>query len=385
MKSPAELKLLLRRQWENRTLRETRLLRAESSWPLRLPIGRPASKLIRMDLDAVKRHVETWRDVRIGEVVWGPIRYRAAEAAVEVPIAWLLRRPSEWIEACGKESIQRECQAMAALVEQSAEIFHPLWVRRRSLWRGKPLAEVVLAARLAMALEPGCAHGLPLRALAVEGIDTKFFERHGRLITALLDTRFDGEVDKLGLEAFLGALTEVDHWLLVVDLDGSLLPFRKQRVRSSELQDASLPGERILIIENESCQHHLPTVPGTIAVLGAGFDLAWAAGLRKAKKRIAYWGDIDTWGLQFLAKARSVIGSLEALMMSVEVYRQFRDAAVPEPVVAGTSEPTGLTPSERPLYHLLLSERRGRLEQEFLPVHFVQATILAWARGEPIF
>jgi hypothetical protein len=270
---------------------------------------------------------------------------------------------------------------MATLVEQTDSMFHSLFVRRRSLWRGKSLPEVVQTARLAMALEPGIAQGRPLRLVSIEGIDTKFFERHARLVTTLLDTRFDGEVSELGLEAFLGAFTEGDHWLLVMDLDGSLLPFRKQRVRSSELQEAAIPGERILIVENESCQHQIPKVPGTIAILGAGFDLSWAAGLRLAEKHIAYWGDIDTWGLQFLAKARELIGSLDALMMSASVYQRFADAAVPEPVVAGTNIPAGLSQSERSFYQFLLGEPRGRLEQEFLPEDFTRETILNWANA----
>lgn len=65
-----------------------------------------------------------------------------------------------------------------------------------------------------------------------------------------------------------------------------------------------LPSERVLIVENESCQHQLPSVPNTIAVLGAGFDLSWTEAEWLARKKIAYWGDIDTWGLHFLAKAR---------------------------------------------------------------------------------
>ena len=41
---------------------------------------------------------------------------------------------------------------------------------------------------------------------------------------------FDVGVAALGNEttrAFLGAMAEGEHWLLVIDLDGSLLPFRK--------------------------------------------------------------------------------------------------------------------------------------------------------------
>ena len=215
--------------------------------------------------------------------------------------------------------------------------------------------------------------------LAIEGIDTKFFERHAHLVTTLLDARFDREVSELGLEAFLGAFAEGDHWLLVMDLDGSLLPFQKQRVRSSELRQTMLPGERLLIVENESCQHQLPSAAGTIAILGAGFDLNWTDGEWLSTKRIAYWGDIDTWGLQFLAKARQSIGRLDALMMSSAIYDQFAEAAVPEPVVADVCPPAGLTPSEQSLYTRLLDEPRGRLEQEFLSEALIRSTINSWA------
>jgi hypothetical protein len=380
MKSPAELQTKLRRQWENGTLRETRLLGAENAWPLVASIGRPSPRRVRTDLDAVKRHVEAWRRVTIGEVIWEAVPYRATDSSVAIPIGWKLRKPSEWIEACNDGAIRREYEALATLVEGTDSVFHSTLVRRRSLWRETPAAEVIQAARLAGALDPGCAGGRPLRTLSIEGIDTKFFERHERLITALLDVRFDGEASKIGLATFLGVPAEGDHWLLVVDLDGGLLPFQRQRVRSSELRDAVIPGERLLIVENESCQHHLPCVPKTVAVLGSGFDLDWIASLRPANKRVAYWGDIDTWGLHLLSKARAV-GDLDALMMTSEVYERFAEFAVPEPVVAGTELPKDLTESEQLLYRRLPAETRGRLEQEFLPEAFVRETILNWANN----
>jgi hypothetical protein len=167
---------------------------------------------------------------------------------------------------------------LVALVDQTDSLFHSIFIRRRSLWQGKPMAEVVQAARLVMELTPGCACGRPLRMLSVEGIDTKFFERHTQIVTKLLDLRFDGEVNRLGLETFLDALVEGDHWLLVVDLDGSLLPFKYIRVRSSELYGTALPANGLLIVENEACQLLLPVVPQTVAVLGTGFDLRWTSG-----------------------------------------------------------------------------------------------------------
>lgn len=379
MKSPAELRIVLRRQWENPALREARLLGAECAWPLVLTIGRPSAHRIRTDLDCVKQHVDAWRNVNVGDVLWEDVPYRAVDTHVRIPVGWRLNKPSEWIDACGGDAMKQEIEAMAMLVEQTAPIFHTLLIRRRSLWREKPLEEVIRAARLAMTLEPGIASGRPLRMLSVEGNDTKFFERYEGLITALLNQRFDGEVSKIGLEAFLGALADGDHWLLVIDLDGSLLPFRKQRVRSSELRAAALPGNQLLIIENENCQHHLPMVPDTIAALGAGFDLNWTSDFRTSGKRIAYWGDIDTWGLLYLARARQWIGRVDALMMTDEVYRQFAAAAVREPVIASTEPPDGLDQAEQSLYRLLLDTPLGRLEQEFIPDEFVRNIILNWA------
>ena len=378
MKSPGELKIVFRRQWESAAKREARLLGGSQAWPVRLPIGRPKAKVIASDLNSVKRHVDQWRRIRIGEVVWEAISYRAAASPVDMPLYWKLRRPTEWVAACADHSMREEFELMVVFVEQVDACFHSPLIRRRSLWRDKPLNEVLQATRLAASLEPRCAGGKPLRTLSLEGIDTKFFERNSRLVTALLDVRFDSEVSRIGLETFLGAVTEGDHWLLVMDLDGTLLPFRKQRVRSSELRDISLPGKRLLIIENESCQHQLPGVPETIAVLGAGFDLGWTAGHWLAAKQIGYWGDIDTWGLHFRANARQTLPHLEALMMTSEIYEQNLDVAVPEPVTAGPDLPAGLNVIERQLYARILREARGRLEQEFLPEQIIHEAITRW-------
>jgi hypothetical protein len=161
MKSPAELNAVLRRQWHNRALREARLLGIENAWPIVVAIGRPSPIRLRNDLDALRRHIESWRRVKVGEVIWRPVRYRSTSDDVEIPAAWKLRKPGEWIEACGDAAIRKEFESLAFLAEQTNVNFHPLFVRRRSTWRDKPLAEVALAAKLAMQLTPGITAGKP--------------------------------------------------------------------------------------------------------------------------------------------------------------------------------------------------------------------------------
>lgn len=378
MKSPIELKQTLRRHWDSAAKREARLLGGAAAWPIVLSIGRPKPRSIANDLDAVRRHVEAWRNVKVGEVVWEPITYRATAEPVDIPVQWKLRQPTEWLAACADPVMRDEFGWMGSIVERTDKVFHSLLIRRRSLWRTKPIEEVLQAAQLATMLEPHCAEGKPLRTLSIAGIDTKFFERNVRLITDLLDTRFDGEPGRMGLETFLGALSEGDRWLLVMDLDGSLLPFKRQRVPTSELVN-DLPGERVLIVENETCQHQLPALPQTIAILGSGFDVAWTESDWLQGKQVGYWGDIDTWGLHFLAAVRQRVEHVEALLMTDAIYDRFETAAVPEPINAGSRIPTDLTDDERLLYSRLTTAANGRLEQEFLEESVIHESVLRWA------
>lgn len=378
MKSPDELRAVLRRQWEDAGHREQRLLGHDDAWPIGLSIGKPSPTSIASQLGRVKEHIESWRAVDVGEVIWEPKRYRAAGDEVTIPVRWEIGKPSEWLRACGDAVMRDEFQSLSKLIENSEPLFHSLLIRRRAVWRGRPIDEVITAAKLAMRLSPGDAEGRPLRLLSAEGIDTKFFERHGGLVRSLLDVRFDGEPSRLGLESFLGAPSEGEHWLLVVDLDGGLLPFQSQRVCASELAKSALPGRNVIVVENETCSHLLPPARHTLAILGAGFDLGWLGNELLAEKRVAYWGDIDTWGLSFLAQARLIQPNLHPMLMDLSTYEQHRQNAVPEPVTAGALPPESLSDAEVHLYKRLLSELNGRLEQEFLPDDLVHRAVRMW-------
>ncbi len=382
MKSPQELANKLTRQWENADLREARLLSPDSAFPISLSIGKPPPSVVASDLDRVKVHIESWRSVTIGKIQFEPITYRATATPVNMPVSWELSNPVEWIRACANPNVTNEFNILSTILDRTHEQFHPLLVRQRTLIRNSPEQEVIQASNLALKLEPGCAQGQPLRSLSLDRNDTKFFERNKRLITALLDVRFDGEASRAGLIPFLDGAPEGEHWLLVADLDGSLLPFRRLRVTAPDLHTTELPADNILIVENEQSLHQLPEVRNTIAVLGCGFDLTWTEAPWLRSKRVAYWGDIDTWGLEFLAQARAVIPQITPLLMIQEVFNTHKHATVPEPVPARAEPSATLSKAEQALYHHLLQESRGRLEQEFLPKSQVHQAVLDWAAGQ---
>ncbi len=73
----------------------------------------------------------------------------------------------------------------------------------------------------------------------------------------------------------------------------------------------------------------------TIAVLGAGLNLGWLAAPWLQERSLAYWGDLDTWGLRMLATARHHLPHLHALLMyRRHLYRAHQHLAMAEPVHA---------------------------------------------------
>ena len=199
------------------------------AWPIALGIGRPTAAELTHQTDRVRDHLQRWRAVTVGHVAWEPVNFRSASEPVVVPVSWQLLRPSEWATATCDPSVDAEFARLQRLLQVIDPRFHRLIVRQPFLTDDKQIADVVVAAKVALELTPGCAFGRPLRALSVGGIDTKFFEHHRTLMTQFLDVLFDGEVDNLGLEGFLGALDDTDHWLLIAPLERGLPPSLRHR------------------------------------------------------------------------------------------------------------------------------------------------------------
>lgn len=374
MQSPEALILKLSKQWDQADIREARLL-SPSGWPLELSIGRPTAQQAVKKTADVKRHIERWQSIQIGEVICDTVKYREYSAPVLVPVVWRLRQPSEWISAINDPVITEEFHRLSRIISVAEQKYHRLLIRQRALWLSKTVEDVTAALQLVDNLAPGVALGRPLRLLSGMGVDTKFFERNFTLIEKLLDVRYDGAVSEVGLQAFLGAPPEKDHWLLVKPLSDSLLPFKRFRVTSAELADLNLPARKIILIENERCEHLLPEIEDCIAILGAGLDLGWLAGETWGSKELYYWGDIDTWGLLMLSRAREAQPDLISVLMSRVVYDTNIDSAVPEPVPAQDVSPPNLLEDEKALYEILVASDKGRLEQEFIPIEQVKDTL----------
>ncbi len=368
LKSPQHFSEKLSKQWHHRATREARWFADDDAFLIALPIPAPTADNVKNHSAAVKKHLQAWKGITIGEVVWEYKKYQALAEPLLVPRRWLLCSVEEWIDACDNKTVREEYRHYCRITQAVSQPFHRTLIQQKRLVCERDSDEVICACQLAEQLSPNIAGGAPLRTLALAGVDSKFFERHRPLIIALLDTRYDGEVSKQGLETFLGASKDA-HWVLVVDADGGLLPFTQQKVRVSELHTRGLPDADLLLVENIQVSHALPPLANTLVILGAGLNLSWLQADWTAHRRIRYWGDMDTWGLAMLARARSYRSIIEAVLMDRACFDTHQDKAVPEPTSAThyiADVWAQLTPAERDLYEYLQSQSNGRLEQEFL-------------------
>ena len=376
MKSPDQLRHTLTRQWHNRSIRLTRLL-TQDAWPVELPIGKPSSSLIEANGAAIKAHIKAWQGVNHGTVLWQELGFRGLATAIRLPVSWQLDKPSHWVDATCNAQVQHEYGLLDSVLADSSAAFRDLLISQPRLWRDKLPEELRNCLQLAEKMAPGLAGGRPLRALADYEIDTKFFARNERLLEALLDLRFDGAASEQGLVDFLGAQKTADHWLLVVPLEEGLLPFSRCRVSTQQLATIELPAQRILIVENEQCEHLLPRLGNTLAILGAGRDLNWLAAAAFDTKALMYWGDIDTWGLDMLANVRRLRPQVQAVLMNRQTFDSYQAKnAVIEQVNGSAATPVGLLAEEAQLYQELIKLERGRLEQEFIAASDVKAALM---------
>lgn len=434
MKSPAHIAHTLRKQWQRGSRRAELMLNTPqqtaapssltpSLFPISIAIGLPRPSDVKNHPASVRQHIQHWRDIEqrgIGRVVWTRKTYQSTGAATDVPQSWLLPTMQHWAQATtidNNKSVWNEWQHYDAIVRSDTlqRIAHtPLyaqWVdmllRQRKLATERTVEEVVTACAVALELAPGYAQGAPLRAVSLCGIDSKFFERNDTLMQRLLDARFDGKASEQGLETFLNATLTGDHWLLLADLDGTLLPFQQLRVRSSELlhwqpqrlTECNINGaiQRVLITENTQCLHLLPSIPHTIAILGAGLDVHWMQAQWLSDTEIGYWGDIDSWGLLILANALQHQPHIRPLLMNRRTFDRYASQSVVEPSTAvpmttdssNTSFNSSHTSDDNHALHLLpaeqqqllqhlLQQKRGRLEQEFIRQADVHHAIDTW-------
>lgn len=212
-----------------------------------------------------------------------------------------------------------------------------------------------------------------VRQIDVEGVDTKFVERHEKVLTGvLLGVMPPESVDSSAVEFSrrFGFLSKPLYTRLRI-LDPAVSPFptgvTEVALRTEELAGLPVPATTVFVIENEVTYLALPPVPRSVAIFGSGFASSGLAGVRWLTGcDVLYWGDIDTYGFEILSRLRGHLPHVRSILMDRQTLLSHRDHWSNE------SSPTRrplphLTETEQSLYQDLINDVYGigvRLEQE---------------------
>lgn len=222
---------------------------------------------------------------------------------------------------------------------------------------------------------------LYLRQVDAPGVDTKFIERHRRILSNLLDQVVDPAcidptaVGASGFEARYGfrQKTEMVRFRFLDPMQ-SIQGMTDLAVPSDEFGALRFSIERVFMVENEIEFLTFPHLARSLAIFGAGYGLIrfryadWLSTMP-----LYYWGDVDTHGFAILDELRLYLPQAESLLMDEETllaHRVFWDREERP----STRLLTRLTPRELALYEALQHHRFGdgiRLEQERIPLNWL--------------
>jgi hypothetical protein len=260
------------------------------------------------------------------------------------------------------------------------------WVTRN------PLAAIALHAswaRLADTVNWIAARDtsrLYLRHIDVAGVDTKFVERHqkvlGQLLAAALPSeRIDPTQSNFARRFGFRAKPDYMRLRILTPLPLFHSAITELRLRTDELAEIGIPVATVFVVENEVSYLAFPEVPDAIVVFGEGFHITSLGTLPWLHhKEIVYWGDIDTHGFAILNRFRERFESVQSILMDHETLLAHPTQRGTEPSPTSESLPH-LTAQERSLYEDLIEDRFGpavRLEQERVRFSALRRALEPW-------
>jgi hypothetical protein len=383
---------LLRKRWDS-----GRYLRAHAQrepWePVRVPLKGPAANDLLERLDdvrgwsaALEKGAQGGRAAR-GATAGFEIEYRQVRGrnlgSNRVPARICVASFDQLCSLLGTAGDVSELDALLVETARRSPGLVP-WVAQHPL---EALAHGGSWDRVLATIEWMAANdtaGVYLRQIDVEGVDTKFIERHERLLTRLLpivgpevsgasaqDGAWNGASTTGDFARRFGFLAKPSYtrFRLLGDAEACALPagLTELTLRTDELARMELGISTVFVIENEVSYLAFPVVPRAIAVFGSGFassrlsELPWLM-----EKDVVYWGDIDTHGFAILDRLRGHLPHLRSMLMDCTTLLAHRAHWTRE--ANPTTRPLReLSDEEQSVFEGLVVERYGtgvRLEQE---------------------
>ncbi len=371
-----QIKNLLLKRW-TRGYFYKRLHGPDCIFPFKLSLKGPTTEELSTQFSAVRDWINQFTNEQkelLFSVQWRPINHRVL-GKNQIPHTVLFDSVINLAKFIGKV---KEYDLYTKTSHELVSTFQGLeqWVQKYPL---KLLACAPNLTKLMQVLEwmlKNKRPGIYLRQISLKGIDTKFIESSKGLLSEWLDILLplnDIDINAVGVKGFeqrYGFVSKPQTIRFRI-LDKKLYIKRLSdlTIRIEEFCKLKINIDKVFVTENDINGLAFPMIDRALVIFGRGYGFDY---LKEAhwlfKKKIWYWGDIDTHGFSILSQFRNLFPQTESLLMDRVTLFMHQNQWVNENSPLKIELPN-LTKEEKELYHNLCNNHIGksvRLEQELI-------------------
>ncbi len=223
-----------------------------------------------------------------------------------------------------------------------------------------------------------------IRELSFKNIDTKFVEKHTKIIDILVShVKNENSLNSLKEYAFEKKygfrFPQVQVRFRILDSKLFISGLRDISLTLSEFKTLNLPCKKIFIVENQITTLSFLDVKDSIVIFGQGYkvsilkDIEWFL-----DKQIYYWGDIDLDGFAILSQLKQHYKHAKSILMNTKTLEDFLHVKVEAKTKNKEKTLPNLNKDEQLVYDRLANEYYGknlRIEQEKIPFSYVRDKI----------
>ena len=385
MRAPEELRVRLASTW---AARRREWLQGEGTWPWRLKAGEARRDDLRDRWSAFDSWLRAWRSLSTRGHVQYKVKSFGPWGTHEVPDEWRFDTPEQVADELGEGLRWRQARERFVELSQWQDDGEASLSWRRGLARRfdvladlPPEEFMRLCAVVKWLWQHPASHLYP-RQLPIAGMDSKWVEKHGKLVAhwvAALRGMVSGDFyevtglrampDRLRMRILDDALRE--HWHGLSDIEAPVAEFAALK----RFHPAC-----VMMVENLTTGLAFEDLPGTVVFMRRGYAVEALARLpwMKDVPVLYYWGDLDTHGLHILHRLRAHVPTVKSLMMDdLSAFEAFGELAIHEPAPSAALSLPNLTGEEQRMYRRL---KAGRLEGDDVDIRGLrlEQERLAW-------
>lgn len=398
MISPQELGKKALRPWsDGRFLKAW--LAGETFFPMEIPLAPPSGRALSRDFAEVRKWIQ---EIEAAGRKKGGAGYRVIYRAVnhrqlgsqQIPERIRFDTEADWLGYIGKKGEFKRFLTVAEKTRTELPALIPFL-------KETPMAALTRAEgwdKFLAVCNWFAGHPRPdlyIRQLDIPGVDTKFIEQNKKVLSELLDRVLDECVVDGSIKGLSGHGFERRFGL---KYDAPLVRFRllDPALAVNGLSDLTLPvagfaqrdfgAETVFVTENKINGLSFPPVPGALVIFGLGYGIEMLSEIGwLAKKRILYWGDIDTHGFAILSRLRGYFPQTKSLLMDRDTLMAHRGLwGREDDKKRFLGDLSRLSEAEQALFNDLKADRYGhavRLEQERVGFSLLKAALMEFSEA----